>query len=776
MGVHTGEVAVNETGYVGMEVHRAARIAAAGHGGQVLVSSATAALVEAPLRDLGDHRFNDLRAPERVFQLGSGEFPALKSLYRSNVPVPATPFLGREAELLAAVEMLSEAGARLVSLTGAGGTGKTRLALQAAAEASSLFPDGVWWVPLASLRDPSLVLPEVARVLDVDQPGRDLGEVLAEALAGKRLLLLLDNVEHLLPEAAPAVATLRGSDGPKIVVTSRERLQLAGEHVYPVPPLTEPEGVALFMARARALCPSLEASAAVEELCARLDNLPLAIEFAAARTVALSPEQILKRLSQRLDLLQAGRDVDPRQRTLRSMIEWSHDLLNPGERELFARLAVFSGGCTLEAAEEICDADLDTLAVLVDKSLVRRDSERFWMLETIREYAAERLDKSENADALRRRHASSYDRFTADAEMGMRGSSVRWWHDRVERELPNLRSASEFSIDRGDPVAALRMSAALSRFWFARGQREGRSWLDRALATGAGTAAERGEGLSRAAALAVFLGEAERAVPLLQEAIEQATSAGDDALLAWVLGVYGWALVEQGNDAEARAMMLRCRELASGLADPWAHAEAMVYVALILANTGDLEQADVLYRELLGIKRQLGDDTGVGIILNAAGWCAVLRSAYDEARSFLEESVTIARQLSLSAGITAALGNLGLVAVFQGRYTDALSLFEEDLQLCSAHGNRRLGAEAILGLAAAHAALGNLELAVKLDAISGALYDTTGRVYPPALLDRLEPHLRQARELCGPILVDEAFGPGRTLTLDTAIAEVGQYE
>nr|MBA3788259.1 adenylate/guanylate cyclase domain-containing protein [Actinomycetota bacterium] len=332
MGIHTGTPHLAEEGYVGPDVNRAARIAACGHGGQVLVSATTATLLQPSnslfLTDLGEHRLKDLSAPERIYQLGDDDFPVLTSLYRTNLPVPSTMFLGREQELAEVVELLTREDVRLLTLTGPGGTGKTRLAIQAAAETSADFPDGVWWVPLASLRDPGLVLSNVAQELEVsEQPGRELADTLARQLAGKRLVVLLDNLEHLLPEAADAVSALRDMDGPLVLVTSRERLRMQGEQAYPVPPLAERDGVELFTARARAVEPSFTPTEAVAELCARLDELPLALELAAARTALFTPDQLLERLSQRLDLLKAGRDADPRQQTLRATIAWSYDLL-----------------------------------------------------------------------------------------------------------------------------------------------------------------------------------------------------------------------------------------------------------------------------------------------------------------------------------------------------------------------------------------------------------------------------------------------------------------
>jgi predicted ATPase len=392
MGIHTGTPHVAEEGYVGVDVHRAARIAAAGHGGQVLVSASTAALLDADgLRDLGEHRLKDLSAPERIYQLGADDFPPLKSLHQTNLPIPTTPFLGRERELGEVLGLLSQEAVRLLTLTGAGGSGKTRLGLQAVAALAERYPQGVWWVPLATLRDPALVLASAGQAL-----GAKNG--LAEHIGDKTLLLLFDNFEHLV-EAAPELAGLLAScPNLDLLVTSREPLRVSGEQEYAVAPLVHEEGVRFFLARARAVRPEFGADEAVSEICRRLDDLPLALELAAARVKALSSAQILERLEQRLPLLTGGaRDLPERQRTLRATIEWSYELLSPEEQRLFALLAVFRGGCTLEAAEDVAGADLDTLQSLVDKSLLRHSEERYWMLETIREYAAERLEASAEA-------------------------------------------------------------------------------------------------------------------------------------------------------------------------------------------------------------------------------------------------------------------------------------------------------------------------------------------------------------------------------------------
>jgi predicted ATPase/class 3 adenylate cyclase len=451
VGVHTGTPLLTGEGYVGVDVHRVARISAVGHGGQVLVSEATAALVDEPLRPLGLHRLKDLLEPVRLFQLGEGDFPAPASLGRTNLPVQPTAFLGRERELAQVLSLLRNSQVRLLTLTGAGGTGKTRLALQAAADAADDFPDGVFWVSLQSLSDPQLVEPTIASVV-----GATNG--LAEHLGSRRALLLLDNFEHVIAAAHALRDVCAVSPDLKLLVTSREPLHLAAEREYAVPPMHEREAVALFGERARAVKSDFVVDEDVLEICRRLDCLPLALELAAARTKALSTKDLLRRLNKRLPLLTGGpRDAPERQRTLRATIAWSYELLAPEEQRLFAALAVFAGGCTLEAAEEVCETDVDSIAALVDKSLLRREGQRYYQLEVIGEYALERLEESGELELLRRRHGEYYLELARSVEDLIRSPQAAALLDRLERDHENLRVALA-RLPEATPDRALRLA------------------------------------------------------------------------------------------------------------------------------------------------------------------------------------------------------------------------------------------------------------------------------------------------------------------------------
>jgi predicted ATPase len=544
IGIHTGEPLLTQSGYVGLDVHRAARIAAAGHGGQVLISEATRDLLDSglALRDLGEHRLKDLTSPERIYQLGSEDFRPLKSLNQTNLPAQPTPLIGREREL---EEVLALVRAQaLVTLSGPGGSGKTRLALQVAAELVDEFQDGVWFVSLAALRDERAVLPTIAQTLGVAEQ-----ETLEQHLAHRRALLLLDNFEQLLEAAAEVGNLLRQAPELKILVTSRAPLHLAAEWEYPVPPLTDEDAVELFVERVRAAKPAFEPDEHVGDICRRLDNLPLALELAAARTKVLVPPQLLERLEQRLPLLSGGlRDAPERQQTLRATIDWSYELLTDEEKQLFRRLAVFAGSFDLEAAEEVCEADLDTIASLIDKSLLRQTEDgRFFILATIREYASERLDEDPQAEILRRRHADRTLRIAEEAE-----SRHREGFDVLEAEHDNARAALDFLVEAGAAEPALRLALAYRDYWFVRDIREGRRRLEAVLAMSEDTPAEpRLRALIRAASLARVVGDSEAGEKHASAAVALARELGDGPGLAGALRELGQVMSLQSEFAAA---------------------------------------------------------------------------------------------------------------------------------------------------------------------------------------------------------------------------------
>ena len=550
MGLHTGEPLLTDEGYVGIDVHRAARIAAAGHGGQVIVSQTTYDLAGADgLRDLGAHRLKDLSGPERLFQLGDGDFPPLKTLYQTNLPVPATPFLGRTEELAAVGALLADADVRLLTLTGAGGSGKTRLALQAAGEAADGYPAGIWWVPLAPVRDPDAVAETAARALGVSG-------TLEEAIGQRRLLFVLDNFEHVI-DAAPALTSLLAEcPNLDVVVTSRERLQLAPEYVYPVPVLARSDSRALFTVRARAVRPDFAGNGAIDELCARLDDLPLALELAAARTTMLSAEDLLSRLGKRLDLLRGGRDAEVRQQTLRATIEWSHDLLEPDEQRLFARLAVFRGGCTLAAAEAVCGADIDDLQSLVDKSLIRvREEGRFWMLETIREFAAERLHDSGEEEDVLATHADFFFELAKSANLSSDTTDLGQRFDVAIPEEDNLRAAIEWAVASGNIVFGLKLAVALESFWVARNPHEGERRLEELLDAAGELPPELEAQALRALGGAVFLkGDFERGTALHERSLAAFRLLGDELAVAHILQRLAFDAAYSGDSDRARTL------------------------------------------------------------------------------------------------------------------------------------------------------------------------------------------------------------------------------
>ncbi|HKF15354.1 MAG TPA: adenylate/guanylate cyclase domain-containing protein [Gaiellaceae bacterium] len=639
MGIHTGEPLVTQEGYVGMDVHRAARIAASAHGGQIVVSETTRRLLQADAltRDLGEHRLKDLIGAERLFQLGEGDFPALRTLDATNLPVVSMPLIGRERELEELVELLSN-GRRLITLTGPGGTGKTRLALQVAAELVGKLHDGVFWVSLAGLTDPELFPSEVAQTIGARDD-------LTGFLRGRQVLFLLDNFEHLLAAAPLVSAVLGASAQVRVLVTSRAPLRVAGEQEYRLEPLPQRQAAALFCERARAVGREIAPDATVEEICRRLDGLPLAVELAAARTRLLAPERLLERLDSALAVLTSGaRDAPERQRTLRATLEWSYDLLDPRARELFARLSVFSGAFPLEAAEEVCGAELDDLGALVDYSLVKPiGDDRFLMLETIGEYALERLREGNEEEELRRRHAGFFSAL-AEQAYAHRFDGEAEWSARLERDHDDLRAAFDW-LSESDPDRALELAGALGWFWLSRGLlREGSARLAGALDASLQTGHLRARALASSGALVARHGDVAAGIAELEAAVAMWRDLGDLDELASALDSLGWPLVYDANDnPRALEAFEQSLELRRELGDAAGATRALVGIAQVLVAMGETERAEAISLDLLD--SAAGDARTEHFAYHFLADCALIRGEPQEAGTRYRQSLRVALPL-----------------------------------------------------------------------------------------------------------------------------------
>jgi predicted ATPase/class 3 adenylate cyclase len=770
MGIHTGEGLLGGDDYLGLDVNRAARIAAAGHGGQVLLSEATRALAEGSLppgvslRSLGQHRLKDLARPEHLYQLVveglPADFPVLKTLDArpNNLPAQLTSFVGRGDQIAAVRAVLSDW--RLITLTGPGGTGKTRLALQVTAEVVTDFGDGTFFVDLSALADPTVVPSEIAGTLGVaEEPGRPILESLKDYLRERELLLVLDNFEQVL-DAAPAVMELvEAAPRLKVLVTSRAALHLYGEREIPVPPLALPdpahlpgltslsqyEAVALFIERAAAVKPGFavtnENAPAVAELCVRLDGLPLAIELAASRVKILSPRDILDRLEQRLPVLAAtARNLPERQRTLRGAIDWSYDLLEEPERRLLARLSVFAGGATLEAVDSVANPDgdldvLDGLSSLVDKSLLRqietREGEtRLVMLETIREYSGDRLAEDFDAEETASRHTELFVALAEEAEPHLTTEEQAPWLDRCEREHDNIRAVLRRSLARRDAEMGLRIVAALWRFWQQRGHlREGLKWAEDLL----GLAPEqrtraRARAHSAAGGLAYWLGDTETTAHYYEEGAAMARELGDRRLIM----------------------------------------EATYNLAFIPLLTEDPEPARPLFEEALAIARELDDPAWIVPTMGDIAFADVLLGNYAEAASLLQEVIHLAREHGQRFRLADDLTALGRVRTMTGDHDAAGQALREGLELLAEDQNLPMMATNLLFFATLSSAEGRHERAVRLWGAGEALREVFGGA--PLGVIKLEDPVPAAREAIGDEAVDQAMAEGRAMDLDKAVA------
>ncbi len=712
MGLHTGEGTLGGDGYVGIDVHRAARIGAAGHGGQTLLSETTRSLVAGSLpdgvtlADLGEHRLKDLSGSERIHQLVieglPARFPALRTLDATpnNLPTQLTSFLGREREIAEIGGLLE--GSRLLTLTGPGGTGKTRLSLQVAARATDRYPDGVFFVPLALITDPDLVAATIGQELGLpDRGGLAPVERILEHLREKRVLTVLDNFEQVV-EAAPVISELlAGVDGLTVLVSSRSVLHLYGEQEYPVPPLRLPdprhlpdldslagyEAVALFVERARAVTPnfavSAENAAAIAEICVRLDGLPLAIELAAARIRILPPAAILDRLGDRLQLLSGGgANLPARQQTLRGAIAWSHDMLDEVDARLFAGLSVFAGGAGIEEVEAVCGDGVDVLAgleSLVDKSLLRQSSApagapRFAMLGTIRDYAVERAAERGDTDRLRRRHAELFGSVVVNASPHLMGSDKRQRLDGLELEHDNLRAALSWAIEHHEAETALRMSAGLWRFWQMRGYlAEGLDRVQQALdlPNAAEYPQTRAAAAEAAGGLAYWIGDTLTARRRYEEAIGLYRALKDRAGEAENL--YGLSFTYALPVGRAESDYPKARECAAGalaifreIGDRAGTARALWGLTNTEFAAEDLELGQEHALEALEIFREIDDAFMVGWALYTLALIHLLQGKATETRERLDEALRIFADAADVTGYVLVLDGYAALAEREG--------------------------------------------------------------------------------------------------------------
>ena len=786
MGLHSGEGRLGGDNYVGLDVNRAARIAAVGHGGQVLLSDATRALVvhDLPeglrLRDLGEHRLKDLSLSVRISQLDidglTREFPVLRSLDArpSNLPNQLTRFIGREQELARVMELIGEH--RLVTLTGPGGTGKTRLALEAAGELIGGFSDGAFFVDLAPIRDAARVALSVAQALGLSvDPGGDALVAAQAHLRERELLLIVDNFEQVIEGAVAIEELVAAASRLRILVTSRMALHIYGEREYEVPPFELPDparaleelsrygAVSLFVDRARAVKPDFEltsdGAAAVAGIAARLDGLPLAIELAASQVRVLGPQAILSRLEQHLPLpVRSARGRPERQQTVRAAIAWSFDLLPEPERRLFARLSVFPGGTSLEAAEAVCGPGdlgisiLDGLGALVDTSLLRpietADGEvRFGMLETILEYADERLREEYDAKATYRRLAEFLLAFAEAAEPHLTLEEQAPWLDRCQREGPNLRRAIGWAVEAGEAEIGLRTAAALWRFWQLRGPiREGRNALDKLLALGGSSPKVRAKALGAAGSLAWWGGDYRATQLHFEEALPLVRESGDQ--LGEVDALYNLGYVTLWSGAGDAVDQARTE-------NRFAHADA----------------AEGLFRQGLALAEELGYQKGVAKAHRGLGFVlGIARGNPAATLPIFEKAAAMFEELGDRWELTETLVGLANATRFSGDRERARGYYLRAFDMMVEAGNRPLTTGILFLLAGVESELGRHERATRLHGAGEAAREVSGAVTTPVGVRLLGDPVGTARQAIGDEAVDRALAEGRAMDRDTAIA------
>jgi predicted ATPase/class 3 adenylate cyclase len=811
MALHSGEAEERAGDYFGPTLNRVARLLSTGYGGQILVSRAARELAGdrlppgTSLEDLGEKRLKDLTRPERIFQVLAPElpkdFPALKTLdaRRNNLPAQPSALVGREREISEVCGRMREPGIRLLTLTGPGGTGKTRLGLQAAADLLDEHRDGVFFVALADINDTALVPTAMAGPLGVVESAElPLEDVLKEYLGRRELLLVLDNFEQVL-DAVPLVGKLLSACPKlKVLATSRATLRLNGEQEYPVPPLTLPdpgrlppvemleryEAVRLFAERARAVKPGfvLDGDApAVAEICARLDGLPLAIELAAARTRLLPPKAMLKRLGDRLKFLTGGaRDLPGRQQTLRGAIDWSHDLLDEEDRHLFRRMSVFSGGRTLEAMEAICDAegDLDVLAAvesLLEKSLLRQeegseDEPRFVMLETIHEYAREKLEDSGEAVQTRRLHAEYFLALAEEAEPEFVGPDQIAWMDRIEAEHDNMRAALSWCMERREEWA-LRLAGALEVFWIARCHfSEGRRWSEEALTKVEEVSPARAKVLQGSGFMAYREGDYEKARQSLEQSLALCRQSGDMKGEARSLCFLGEMATDLHDLKRASGLLAQSASISRRLGDEPDLAYKMNNLGALALYRGDLVEANTTLEEAMVLARDAGHVMTLALCKNNLGVCAMVDRDYETAQALMEEVKELLWAVKDRSSYAILLHNLGLLALLRRDLDRAADLCAQSIGK-AVDLLDRLGVACDLDVLAAVAGeQGDIPRAVRLWGAAEALRDAIGAAQPGDEAALLGPFVEAAKIRLEETAWDVAWAEGVAMDQDEAVA------